>query len=216
MEGDHLDGLAEPHVVGQAAAEPELAHRQQPCNPATLIRAKLGGQPGGRLEVEGSPGQPLQAFGEPCEGAPHLDRNDLPVDRQPSGEGSRQHLGRPEGPSSPLAQLLDKGRVSRHETPPHPHDAPLRLGELVHLLLGQGRPSESHLPLELQQGVEREAGSGGSRRGRRDGTQLWRIVEQLARPEDAHARPFEGVSGVAEQVAELVRAERQRVGHLCP
>ena len=44
QQGDHLDGLAQPHVVGQASAETELGQEMQPGQTAVLIRSQLGPQ----------------------------------------------------------------------------------------------------------------------------------------------------------------------------
>ena len=46
QHAEHLDGLAEAHVVGQTAAELQAAQRPQPLHADLLIRAQLGPQTG--------------------------------------------------------------------------------------------------------------------------------------------------------------------------
>ena len=49
--GQHLECLAQPHVVGQAAAELQAAQRPQPLHPELLIGAQLGRQAGSGVDV---------------------------------------------------------------------------------------------------------------------------------------------------------------------
>lgn len=41
--GERLQGLAEPHVVGEDTAEPVLPEERQPAEPVDLIRPQGGG-----------------------------------------------------------------------------------------------------------------------------------------------------------------------------
>ncbi len=45
-KGDHLHGLAQAHVVGQAAAETKLGEESEPLEAVRLIGAQLGREPG--------------------------------------------------------------------------------------------------------------------------------------------------------------------------
>ena len=50
QQGDHLDGLAQAHVVGQAGAQPQPRHEAQPAAARPLVRPQLRPQVGrGRL-----------------------------------------------------------------------------------------------------------------------------------------------------------------------
>src|SRR5439155_26995560 len=48
-QGEHLDGLAQAHVVGQATAETELPEEVEPAEAVALIAAELALEPGGRI-----------------------------------------------------------------------------------------------------------------------------------------------------------------------
>ena len=55
-QGQHLDGLAEAHVVRQAAAEAEVAEEVEPAQPGALIAAELAAEPGRRRRPARCPG----------------------------------------------------------------------------------------------------------------------------------------------------------------
>ena len=62
VERDQGDGLAEPHVVGEAGAEPEPGEVGEPGQPVPLVVAQLGAQAGRRGDrVAGRGGQQLLA-----------------------------------------------------------------------------------------------------------------------------------------------------------
>ena len=46
QQGEHLNGLAEPHVVGQTAAEAELPEEMEPSEPLALVPAEPTGKAG--------------------------------------------------------------------------------------------------------------------------------------------------------------------------
>ena len=50
VQRDHLDRLAESHVIGEAAAEPGIAHRGEPGQPPLLIGPQRCHEPLRRLE----------------------------------------------------------------------------------------------------------------------------------------------------------------------
>ncbi len=50
QQRQQLHRLAQPHVVGQAGAQPEPVEKGQPGQTPPLVRAELPGQPGGRIE----------------------------------------------------------------------------------------------------------------------------------------------------------------------
>ena len=61
VQGDQRDRLAEPHVVGEAGAETERGHLDQPGEPLALVVAQRAGQRGGHLDrlAAGGVEQPL-------------------------------------------------------------------------------------------------------------------------------------------------------------
>jgi len=61
--GDHLQGLAESHVIGQHAADAGFGQRVQPAQAFALIRAQLDGE-SGRHRVAGTRGRIVQTCGE--------------------------------------------------------------------------------------------------------------------------------------------------------
>ena len=82
-----LDRLAQAHVVGEDAAEPELAQEGQPGEPALLVRPQLTGEASGRGHRPQPPvGLTGQQVAQPAVGV-HPDQRDL--------------LVRPPGPPSP-------------------------------------------------------------------------------------------------------------------
>ena len=68
-ERERLQRLAEPHVVGEDAAEPELPERGEPVEPVALVGPELGARAsrqlvlGERVEVEQRVDLPLPALG---------------------------------------------------------------------------------------------------------------------------------------------------------
>ena len=176
-EGERLDRLAEPHVVGQASPEAPAAEEAEPGEPSQLIGPEdasktlgrgerleprspfeLGeqvGEPAGRLharEVEGA-----GRFRGPerhLHGLPRRDRR-LPL-RLPEREGGLDLLG---VDLDPLAAHLHQRRLEPGQR--------LQLGER------QGLVAQRDLPVEVEDGVERQPGLAGHlrRRDHRPGRQ---------------------------------------------
>ena len=49
--GEHLHGLAEPHVVGEDAAQPVAAQKVEPAEALLLVLAQVGAERAGRIAV---------------------------------------------------------------------------------------------------------------------------------------------------------------------
>ena len=93
-ERQQLDGLAQAHVVGQDAAEAELAEEGQPGQPALLVRAQLAGEAGrGRHRPQPVVGLAGQQVAQPAVGV-HPDQRDLLVRAARSVPESQAHPGR--------------------------------------------------------------------------------------------------------------------------
>ncbi len=57
QERQHLDGLAEPHVVGEAAAEAQIAQEDEPSKAGALIGPQLAAEALGLGSGAGAPGR---------------------------------------------------------------------------------------------------------------------------------------------------------------
>ena len=89
-ERQQLDRLAQAHVVGQDAAEAELAEEGQPGKPAFLVGAQLAGEARGRRHGPQPPvGLPGQQVAQPAVGV-HADQRDVGVR---AAEAGRQRVG---------------------------------------------------------------------------------------------------------------------------
>jgi hypothetical protein len=64
QERQHLDGLAEPHVVGQANAEPQRRGKDEPRHADLLIGPQRAAQIRARVGRQ-EPGRPAQPSSEP-------------------------------------------------------------------------------------------------------------------------------------------------------
>lgn len=216
MEGDEGDGLAEAHVVGETAAESERGHQVQPGEAAQLVVAEGGGEAGRRLHVLGAGEEPVAERGERPDGD---GGHGLPVHLRGTGEGDGEGVDRFEQPELPLSGLADEIGVEDDPLVPEPHDGPVRLGQVVHLALGERIAVEGQLPVEPQQflaveeggAVGRGAGCGVG--GPDDGGGAERAGE-LTRPVDGDPGVGEPGGGRAEQLVQLVLGDGEDIGHV--
>ena len=70
QQRQHLNRLAQPHVVGQASAQPEPCQQVQPLHACLLVGPQAGLEPGARIDPRQAFGlsQALQGFGQPRAG----------------------------------------------------------------------------------------------------------------------------------------------------
>ena len=214
MEGDDLHRLAQAHVVGQAAAEAELAHARQPGQAPQLVGAQFGHQGQGRGQGhQGARRQPAQAFGHIGHRPFGDDVDELAVDLELARQQGAERRRRRHPPAAALLGLGDEGGVHGHETAPDAHQAPLGLGQQVDLLGAERLAIDGELVVEVEQPAEVEAAFGHRRRRRRqDGPQAEPAPQQLAGPQDGDAGPAQLVGPVEQQVGEQVVVEGQGVG----
>ncbi len=214
MEGDEGDGLAQPHVVGEAAAQTERRHGLQPRQAAQLVVAQRRLKAGRRVcggEVGGDPvAQPGQRpFGHDLDVfAVHLG-----LAGQHHGEG----VGRVEQTEVPFARLADELRVDEHPLVPQPHQRTVGLGERVHLSLGERFAAHRELPAELQEAAGgEEAEAVGGRAGRPAAHDRCRrqLAGEAARPVHVDVGFAQPAPAPAEQIVQLRDGQRQHVGHL--
>ena len=156
LEGDHLDRLAQPHVVGQAAAHPQLAHRQEPGEPAPLVAAQ------GRLQAlrldrvlrGGDLAEPPAEVGE-CPLGPS--RDDRVAHLHRPGQGDGQGITGPHPLAGAAPQPVDELGVDDDPPVVQAHDAAPPLDQRLHLLAAERGPAEGDLPAEVEQPLEAEA-----------------------------------------------------------
>jgi len=116
MEGDQGDGLAQVHVVGEAAAEAERGHPVQPAQAAQWVVAESRPQCGGLL----GPGVPRVGAGDspaqvrqPAAGG---DLGRLAVDLGGAGQGRGKGVHGGQGRRLAAARLAHQVRVAHRRT----------------------------------------------------------------------------------------------------
>ena len=135
VEGDHLDGLAQPHVVGEAAAQPELGHLREPADAAALIGAQLGAEPGRLDHVLATAGQGSEPVGQRRQRTLDAGGDGLAADLQgAAGQPRRQRLGGAHPLGTALAQPVEQVPVDGDPLAPDADPWALGLGERGHLL----------------------------------------------------------------------------------
>lgn len=186
--------LPSPHVVGQAAAEPERGHLGQPAQPGQLVVAQGGGEGRGLLHRFGQ--QPATQL---VEGGAGGDLDLLLLDQRRAGESGAEGLDAGERLHLTVGGLAGRLGVDQHPLVAQPYDRAVRLGQPVHLGGGQRVVTERQVPVEAEQ----PAGLAVDHRPRAH------AAHQLARPVHVDA------GGPArQQVGDLVVGELQLVGHL--
>ncbi len=167
LQREQLDGLAEPHVVGQAGAEPERGQERQPRHAPLLVR------PQRRLQARGSG----QRFQRALRGA--VEQVAQPAVRPHGGDRQRgldvaaahgQHVGRGRRVRATAAQEVQAAGqcvgVHRHPLAAHPHQRRLRRHQRGDLLLAQLLVADRDRPAETGQLVAPEPAAGDHARRR--------------------------------------------------
>ena len=174
QQGQHLGGLAEPHVVGEACAEPETTEELQPGEAALLVwperapeacrRAPSWREP---VRTAGCQEGPEPAIGgDPGDGEADVGRHQAQASAHHLSGGHRPVLES----GSPLHQVHRRRNVLRaqlHPLAPDPHERHLEPGELADLVGGHLHVADRELPPVVDDGVEPEAGAGRRRAGLR-------------------------------------------------
>ena len=158
----HLNGLAQPHVVGQARSEAEALQVCQPGEAAHLVAAQLAGEPGGLVEQLQRAG--AAQYGEhAADGAfaDHFEGVGTSLGAQQVGHrhGLRTGIGRPV-----LFQARYLVAAQLHPLPAQPDQTFLCRNDAVPLAPGDRLAVQDHLRIEREQRVEtqyrRRLGSG--------------------------------------------------------
>ena len=110
QHGQHLDGLAQAHVVGQATAEAEVLQEMQPAQPGLLIGPQLAGE-SLRLVDRPDAVERSQVLAEPGEG--RID-GDLLLGRQQGVQEQRLRRAKADRLAFRLAQLGHRGEAPSH------------------------------------------------------------------------------------------------------
>lgn len=156
MQGDQGDRLAETHVVCEAGAEAERGHPDQPAEAAQLVVAQC------RLQCGGGVDRFVGVFGvgdlgaEVVEPAGRGDGDLLAVELGGAGERGAQGVDRGDGFEDAFAGLAGEIGVDQHPLVAQPDHRAGRLGELVHLRLGQRVIAQGNLPAEVEGRVAAE------------------------------------------------------------
>ncbi len=219
MQGDQSDGLPEPHVVGETAAEAQRRHVDQPVEAAALVVAQRGLQGGGLRHglLRPGVGEALAQGRQPTRGT-YL--HTVSVDLRRARQGSGERVDRRD-----LAVLPGTGAVGLVGVDEHPpvaqaHEGAVGLGEQVQLLPREALAAEGERPAEGEQcvgGQERRPGAGRSRTRLRiavGGSHLGafgQVAGQFPRPVHVDAGAGQRSGAGSEQLGDLVVGELDRV-----
>ena len=163
LQREHLDRLAQAHVVGEAGAEPDAGHEGQVVEPALLVGPK------GRQEVVGRgdgpqlfAGPPGQQGAEPALRGYRVDRHRrVESDVVPGREVQHLTGGHPAG--SLAAQEVQAApqlvRVRRDPLPADPDQRTLGIGQRLEFGLAQHLVADGQLPAEVDELVTAETGA---------------------------------------------------------
>ena len=131
VQGDHLHRLAEAHVVGQAPADAELGHLEQPGQAPDVGRG--GGWPRAIPVARPSVVPPVTRCRRPASsasGPSRVEGDPFAVDVDLAGEGGRASApvgAEPAGPAA--AKPSEQGGVDGHPAAPDPHEWAFGLGQ---------------------------------------------------------------------------------------
>ncbi|CAM5691953.1 hypothetical protein SAFG77S_04044 [Streptomyces afghaniensis] len=220
VQGDECDRLAEPHVVGEAAAEAQRGHPGEPVQAPPLVVPQGGGE-GSRL-LHGllrlGVREPLPQGRQPS-GGPHLDP--AAVHLGPARQRRAQRVHRRHLVVLPGAGQADLLRVDQDPLVAQPHHGALGLGEPVQLFAAQPPVAQRERPVEGEQRV----GGQERRHGREDLTGLRLVVGrphlracgelpgQPLRPVHVHSGRSQRPGARTEQLGDLLVGELDRVRH---
>ena len=220
VKSDQLDGLAQPHVVGQAAAQAERGELVEPGQAVPLVVAQ-GGAEGGRRRDRLAGGRAEQPLTDLQQAGADHDLLLTVVDLDGAGECGRDGLHRGDRADQPLLGLARDGWVDdRPGTAQLQHRAG-RARELAHLVVTEGLAVERDLPLEGEHRVGTEQAGhqrvvlaparpvvvvleGGPRR---------QVAAEAARPQHVDPGTAERGDPLVEQRHQLVGVEGDLVGH---
>jgi hypothetical protein len=212
VQGDHLDRLAESHVVGEAATESGVAHGRQPGHPALLVRAECRLQARRRRQLRRCRREPRYPVREIGERAVSDDNDDLAVDLGAACQHGTERLHRPHPGARRPAQLRQQRWVKGHPPAPQPDQRPFRLRQFRDLVRIQQFPAEGELPAELQQRVQAEPSLGQPLwRGRGHCLQLEPVAE-AGGPQHLDAGPRQCLGRGPEQAGHRVIVKLQDRG----
>ena len=210
MQGDQLDRLAQPHVVGQAGTQPEAGHRGQPGQSRLLVRPQRRLQP--RRDAIAPPVRSrIRSTSSPSTGGAANST------RSPSSSSSPVSAAASASPASSLrvrvAHPRQQLRVHAHPLAAQADQGPLGLGQRRDLRLRQLLAAQAQLPAELQQALQRELRLRDARRRLgRARLRLHLAGEQPLRPQHLDAGAAQLAAAVGEQVDDLVVGQRQLRG----
>ena len=220
VQRDQGERLAQPHVVGQAGAQPETGELGEPGEAVALVVAQRGLQRRRRLDgLAGRSGAQLLADLQQRGPDDHLGGLVLPQ-RRDAAERSGDGLGRLDVAHQPLAGLARDGRVDHAPGAAQLDHRRGGGGEGVHLLGRQRVAVEGDLPLEgedrvggQQTGLQRRlTGATAARLGveHRGGRQ---VAPQAARPQHVDTALGQRRHAVLQQAGDLLGLQADLVGH---
>ena len=164
-QGEQLHRLAQPHVVGEHAAEPERLQEGQPGQAALLVRPQRAVEAGRR----GRPGASRRSAcpdSRSPSGPSAVDRHHRQRVRSSGRRPARAGAGRPTV-SSPAERSSSQAggeplRVQLDPLPAQPHQRGLQLGQGGQLVGGQRLVAEGQLPAVVDERVQAEPAVGGA------------------------------------------------------
>ena len=171
QQGQHLQGLPQPHVIGQNGPQAVLCHPRQPVHTAALMFAQFGQNRRGKLHVSGGcyhvltveelahpavhihPDVVVRVIVSACLGGglrlQQLCQRDL-------AEFRRILLRRVRERAEPPASLAQRALVQEHELPVDLHDLASRADELQLVRLPNRGAVHREVPFEVQELVHPE------------------------------------------------------------
>ena len=170
-ERQELDRLAQAHVVGQDAAQAQVAQEGEPRKPALLVGPQRPGEARGRRHRRQPPvGLPGQQVAEPAVGV-HADQRDLVAGAAlGQSEAGQQRVGGRHRARLTALQELQRGLevrlVQLDPLAAQPDQGGLEPGQLGQLGRVDHLVADGHVVAEVHQVAEPEPGLGDRRAGR--------------------------------------------------
>ncbi len=206
VEGEHLNGLAQAHVVGEDAAEAQPVHLVEPGQPPFLVGAEGAVEPVGcpkRLDALDR----AQPVGQITQRGHPRDVDAVTLDHEFGAEGGGDRGGRRDGP--PFTEPLDRTIVELDPLAPKPDQRSFRPGQFDEFGFGELFAVECALPAELEQGAQIESRRG-QRRRRTDQDRTERERgEQVGRGEYRQADRTQSVGHRPEELVDVVVVEQE-------